>query len=70
MLVPAAISQHHELIEPYVKVLSERVRDVVQCYCEREGFAFVGRLKSVESLSEKIETGRFGGWSDLGACCT
>jgi ppGpp synthetase/RelA/SpoT-type nucleotidyltranferase len=40
-------------------------------FAEKQGFAYVGRLKDEESLAEKIETGRFPSWSqldDLFAC--
>lgn len=65
MIIPAAISQKHELVKPYLSVVSERVRDVVRNYCENQGFAYIGRTKDSDSLAEKIETGRFTSWSDL-----
>ena len=28
-------------------------------HCESEGFALVGRIKALDSVAEKVETGRF-----------
>lgn len=65
MLVPASILQKHRYERPYLDVLAQRVRDVVAGYCDRQGYAYAGRIKSSESLVEKIETGRYAKWSDL-----
>ena len=72
MIVPAAVRHKHDTVLPYINQASIRVKDIVLTYCERQGFAYVGRLKETESLAEKIETGRFKTWSsldDLFACC-
>jgi hypothetical protein len=42
-----------------------RVKDQVFAFCDKQGFAFVGRSKTQESLTEKLETGRYGGWGDV-----
>ena len=34
-------------------------------FCEIHGYAFSSRIKTIESLAEKIETGRFKNWSNL-----
>lgn len=65
MIVPADIARKHRLTEPYVEYVAVRVRDIVRAYCEDQGFAYTGRTKDIESLSEKIESGRFRGWSEL-----
>ncbi|MBB4731381.1 RelA/SpoT domain-containing protein [Xanthomonas arboricola] len=65
MLIPAQIEKRrleNLLQEDYV---SQMVSDKILTYCTRRGFAYVGRRKKSESLSEKIETGRFKGWSEL-----
>lgn len=65
MIVPAPIRQKHDLVLPYVDDASVRVQDLVRSFCDKQGFAYLGRKKGVESLTEKIETGRFDKWSDL-----
>jgi ppGpp synthetase/RelA/SpoT-type nucleotidyltranferase len=53
---------------PYLGQLSQRVKDIVQGYCEEKGYAFVGRVKTAESLAEKVESGRFSDWEKLDDC--
>ena len=65
MIVPASVLQKHEYVRPYLNELGQYVRDVVAGYCDRTGYAYAGRVKSSESLAEKIETGRYAKWSDL-----
>jgi len=50
---------------PYLESLHRNIRDTLTNYCEQKGFALVHRLKTLESLSEKIESGRYSSWSEL-----
>ena len=71
MVVPAAVVRRYQLDEPYIKDVADRVRDQVYSFCERNGFAFTGRIKTRDSLAEKLETGRYRSWAevdDLYAC--
>lgn len=71
MLIPAQIEKkrlENSLVEERVAKI---VKDKVLTYCSDQGFAYVGRIKDLASLAEKIETGRFQSWSrldDLFAC--
>jgi hypothetical protein len=65
MIVPPVLDRYFGLHHPYVKKLEEKVEQTVFPYCKANNFAYVGRTKSVESLAEKIESGRFAGWSEL-----
>lgn len=72
MITPAEINSRYSLAEPYLQVLREQVRATLFAYCDKNEFALVSRIKSVDSLSEKIESGRFSSWSqidDLVAFC-
>ena len=71
MIVPLMVRQLFAAANPYVVELSRRVTETVLSYCCDEGYAFASRPKTVESVAEKIETGRFRRWSeidDLFAC--
>lgn len=71
MIVPKEIRTAFNDSLPLVKATSERVRDIVHSYCEKNAFLFDDRLKSIESLGEKIESGRYSSWAqidDLYAC--
>ncbi|WP_176300259.1 RelA/SpoT domain-containing protein [Burkholderia vietnamiensis] len=65
MIVPAQLTQKHNLFRPYLEQIEERVKGIIFAYCSARGYAFIGRLKDAESLFEKIETGRFSNWSGL-----
>ena len=71
MIVPAAIERKHSYVLTYVERVGVRVRDIVSRFCEENGYAFIGRVKGVASLAEKLEGGRYSNWSqidDLYAC--
>lgn len=71
MIVPRRVAHEYDKSYLYIRELSARVKESVSKFCEENGFLFEGRIKSVESISEKIETGRFPQWAfldDLYAC--
>ncbi|MFH0821936.1 MAG: hypothetical protein V2B18_04245 [Pseudomonadota bacterium] len=65
MIVPIDIARKYAETLPYLDIVTRRVRDIVWAYCENHGYAFASRSKTIESIAEKIETGRFRKWSDL-----
>jgi ppGpp synthetase/RelA/SpoT-type nucleotidyltranferase len=65
MIIPAILIQKYKCYEPIIKETAMRVKETLVHYCEQEGYAFASRIKTCESLAEKIETGRFQNWSDL-----
>src|SRR5690349_2682136 len=70
MIIPAAIRRRYDSID-YLQDVGNIVKQTVFSYCEGNGFAFINRYKTLESLASKVETGRFERWSlldDLYAC--
>lgn len=65
MIVPLMVRQLFDGANPYVVELSRRVTETVLSYCCDEGYAFSSRPKTIESVAEKIETGRFKRWADI-----
>lgn len=51
--------------QPYIEAIYKRVKSDVEVFCYEEHFAYVGRLKSIESVSQKLETGRYQRVTDL-----
>src|SRR5207302_5642585 len=51
--------------EPQVRALAQEVRETILTFCEQNGFAFLARIKTVESLADKIEGGRYANWESL-----
>ncbi len=71
MIIPAILIQKYESYRHTIEEVANRVKSTLQNYCEKNGYAFISRIKTMESLAEKIETGRLKNWSeinDLFAC--
>lgn len=71
MIVPGVVARRYALQRDYVIEVSGRVKDIISRYAEDQRFPFVGRIKGIESLTEKLECGRYGRWreiDDLYAC--
>ncbi|HEV3112652.1 MAG TPA: hypothetical protein VGY99_19360 [Candidatus Binataceae bacterium] len=66
MITPAAVGKKYGSLGPYLTRLRTIVRDTLQPFVDRRGYAIVSRIKSLESLAEKlVESGRYKGWSEL-----
>ena len=65
MIYPSILDRKYQEYSPFVEQIAKRVKETLINFCEKKGYAFISRLKTVESLAEKIETGRFKKWSDL-----
>jgi ppGpp synthetase/RelA/SpoT-type nucleotidyltranferase len=65
MIIPAKIDQLFTNLEPYINLLKQQVDDRVFQYCMTQGLLYTSRCKTLDSLSEKIESGRYGRWSEL-----
>lgn len=50
---------------PILTQLEKDVKGFLESFCERNKFLFEGRIKSRNSVSEKLETGMYSSWSDL-----
>ncbi len=65
MAVPAAVSEGYDRLRSAVDSVSEYVGSTLQHYARRRDYIFRERVKPVESLAEKLETGRYNAWSEL-----
>lgn len=65
MIIPSSIQLLYDQWLKYFKKLEERVESTLLPFCRAEGFIFEGRLKSPDSLAEKIESGRYSSWEKL-----
>ncbi|MFN8829636.1 MAG: hypothetical protein ACK5W0_07165 [Labrys sp. (in: a-proteobacteria)] len=48
-----------------IDFIEREARQVLSQFCERNGFLIVGRKKEIESLQDKIESGRYKKFSDV-----
>ena len=62
MITPAGSRAKYSETERHLERLKLKVRDSLQILCDREGYALVSRLKTIESACEKVETGRYSSW--------
>ncbi len=65
MVIANIIERAHSQSIEHIKFLRTRVNDVLRPYCEKENFPYISRIKSLESISDKVETGRYKSWNDL-----
>jgi ppGpp synthetase/RelA/SpoT-type nucleotidyltranferase len=65
MITPPEVNARYSEIEPYLAPLQRYVHETISQFCQARGFAVVSRVKTLESLSEKIESGRYSRWSDI-----
>ena len=65
MIYPSILDRKYNEYKPFVEEVAKRVKETLLNFCDNHGYAFTSRIKTIESLAEKIETGRFSKWSDL-----
>lgn len=65
MTLSAKLESRYNFERPYISRAADIVRDIVSAYCDANGFAYSGRLKSLSSLEDKLEGGRYGSWQKL-----
>lgn len=65
MIVPNPLNKNYNEIREFVARISDYVKDVIMKYCQDNDFLFDDRLKTLESVAEKIETGRYKSWIDI-----
>jgi len=65
MIIARSIIEQYNNSNIFVKEVGIRVKDTIIAYCESTGYLFEGRMKALESVAEKIESGRYRNWRDL-----
>jgi ppGpp synthetase/RelA/SpoT-type nucleotidyltranferase len=65
MIYPSILGRKYNEYKPFVEEVAKRGKETLLNFCDHQGYAFTSRIKSIESVAEKIETGRFEKWSDL-----
>jgi ppGpp synthetase/RelA/SpoT-type nucleotidyltranferase len=66
MIYPSILERTYQNYRPFVEQLSKQIKETLLNFCEvNPSYAFISRIKTIESVAEKIETGRFKKWTDL-----
>ena len=65
MIVPSAVRSRYVAWQDLVRGVQERVEETLIPYTRKAGYVFEGRCKTMESLAEKLESGRYSHWDDI-----
>ncbi len=65
MAVPSRVLNAYRQAEANLAAVERYVSRTLRPWCDERGYPFKGRVKDLESLSEKLESGRYSAWSDL-----
>ena len=65
MIASTAIKVRYEERAAYAPTLQKIVREILGPYCAECHFGFHDRIKTLESVAEKLETGRVESWTEL-----
>lgn len=60
MIYPSILDHQYQQYLPFVQDVAKRAKETMLNFCENNnGYALTSRIKTIESLAEKIETGGF-----------
>lgn len=65
MIIPNSIRQKYDEVYPLYFKLQDRVNENLTIYCSDNNYTFTYRIKTLKSLSEKIESGRYENWKSI-----
>jgi ppGpp synthetase/RelA/SpoT-type nucleotidyltranferase len=65
MIVVKSLQEKYLEDIPHFKILGRRVNDTLLPYCEKYHFAYTSRYKEMESVAEKVESGRYSSWNAI-----
>lgn len=65
MPAPQSIRERHTRDLPSLDALHQYVRSTLAPWCNSRDYVLTDRVKQVDSVAEKIETGRYERWSEL-----
>ncbi|GAB2660876.1 hypothetical protein GCM10027068_46180 [Prescottella soli] len=71
MTVPSAVRNQYSAVAAQLNSLENYVSSTIRPWAERHKYPFLGRKKTLPSVSEKLESGRYKSWDeidDLYAC--
>src|SRR5690242_4817515 len=64
-MIPQQLDHKFNAIRPYLEELKRHVADTLAGFVDANNFPITGRIKTPDSISEKIEMGRHGCFSEL-----
>lgn len=64
-MVPQQLDQKFNDARPFLNELKRHLTDTLAAFADSRNFPFVGRIKTPESIAEKIEMGRYARFSEI-----
>lgn len=65
MILDSKISLKYKLYLPYFEFIQDKLDQTLMNYAKKHLFAYTSRVKKLDSISEKIETGRYPSWVEI-----
>lgn len=65
MNIPQPLIQAYGELTPFLQEVEKRVAESLRPYAQQRLLPLIGRVKTIESAAEKIETGRYKAFADL-----
>lgn len=65
MIIPKDIAHNYYFFKPHFEKVQEIVDQTLINYSSRNHFAYSSRIKELDSLAEKIESGRYNDWNSI-----
>jgi ppGpp synthetase/RelA/SpoT-type nucleotidyltranferase len=65
MILDSKISSKYKLYLPYFEFIQGTLDQTLMNYAKKHLFAYTSRVKKLDSISEKIETGRYSSWVEI-----
>ena len=64
-MIPQQLDEKITGARPFLEALKRNVADTLGAFADRQNYPFVGRIKTAESVAEKIEMGRYRRFSEI-----
>lgn len=65
MIIIKSLQEKYVDDNPHLLILGKRVNETLIPFCEKNHFAYTYRYKELESIAEKVESGRFSSWNSI-----
>ncbi|MCG8409832.1 MAG: hypothetical protein MI739_00935 [Bacteroidales bacterium] len=65
MIIDSKIKLKYNLQKPYFEFIQSYLDKTLMKYAQKNNYAYSSRIKNLDSICEKIETGRYSCWSEI-----
>lgn len=65
MIIPNSLNDNYNNSLPYYTILKEDVDQTLINFCSKNDYLYMSRIKKINSLAEKVESGRYSSWEEI-----